>query len=100
MALIWSDRGGWSMEEEELLYARFGDDTTLDIVSRSPVDPRVVVTWVAWDRQHPSIYLVDFRNRTRDGYVAAEEYMTIEQLRDSAWGEFFPPVEGAPEEAQ
>ena len=90
MSVIWSDRGGGSPEEEELLYARYGDDTTLDIVARSPVDSRVVITWVAWDRQHPSIYVVDFRARTKDGYVAAEEYLTMQHIRDSAWGEFFP----------
>ena len=93
MSVIWSNRGGWSSEEEEVLLARFGDDTTLDIIARSATEPQVVVTWVEWDRQHPSIYVVDFRARTKDGYVIAEEYLTMQHLRESAWGAFIPPAQ-------
>lgn len=93
MALVWSEQGGWSQEEEELLFARYGDDTTLDIIERSPVDARVVITWVGWDRRHPEIYVVDFRARTKDGYVIAEPFMTVALAKEGRWAAFFPAAQ-------
>jgi hypothetical protein len=92
--VIWSDRGGWRPEEEPLLLAQFGDDTTLDIIERSTVEPRVVITWVGWDRLPPSIYIVDFRQLTEYGTPVCREFMTVDAAKASEWAEFFP-AEGA-----
>lgn len=88
--MIWSRQGGWTPEEEELLLAHFGDDTTLEIMERSPVEPRVVITWVEWDRLPPSIYLVDFRERTRYDTPVCEEFMTAAAAKASKWADCFP----------
>ncbi len=90
MSLISSNRGGWSPEEEALLLGHFGDDTTLDIIERAPIEPRVVLTWVAWDRLPPSIYLVDFRERTKYDTPVCEEFMTIAAAKASRWADLFP----------
>ena len=88
---IWSDQGGWLPEEEPLLLSRFGDDTTLDIVRRSPVDPTIVITWVQWDRQHPSIYAIDFKERTKYDTIGGEEFMNLAAiLASERWGPYFP----------
>ena len=92
MSQIWSDQGGWSPEEEALLYTRFGDDATLDIVERSPVDPTIVIAWVAWDRQHPDVMLLDFKERTQYDTIGGEYWPTAEAVKASEkWGAFFPP---------
>ena len=97
MSLIWSDRGGWSPEEEELLLSRFGDDTTLDIVERSPIDPTIVITWVQWDRQHPEVYLIDFKERTKYDTIGGEDFPTVAALKASEkWGHYFPEQPPSP----
>lgn len=89
--LIWSDQGGWLPEEEVLLLSRFGDDTTLDIVRRSPVDPTIVIAWVQWDRLHPSIYAIDFKERTKYDTIGGEEFMSLAAiLASERWGAYFP----------
>jgi hypothetical protein len=88
---IWSDRGGWSPEEEALLYSRFGEEVTLDIIERSPLDPTVVLTWVAWDFQHPEIYVIDFKERTKYDTIGGEDVPTVAAARASEkWGKYFP----------
>lgn len=94
---IWSRHGGWTPEEEELLLSHFGDDTTLDIIERSPVEPSVVITWVEWDRLQPSIYLVDFRERTKYDTPVCEEFMNVAAAKASKWAACFPPMEEATE---
>jgi len=94
---IWSDRGGWSPEEEQLLFSRFGDDVTLDIIERSPIDPTLVITWVAWSFQHPEIYVIDFKERTKYDTIGGEDFPTVAAVRASEkWGKFFPepPAQG------
>ena len=88
---IWSRHGGWTPEEEELLLSYFGDETTLDIIERSPVEPSVVITWVEWDRLQPSIYLVDFRERTKYDTPVCEEFMNVAAAKASKWAACFPP---------
>ena len=88
--MVWSLYGGWSEEEEQLLLSHFGDDTTLDIIERSPVEPRVVITWVEWDRLPPSIYLVDFRARTKYDTPVCEEFMSAALAKASKWADCFP----------
>lgn len=91
MSVIWSDQGGWSPEEEALLLSRFGDDTTLDIVERSTVDPTIVITWVQWDRQHPEVYLIDFKERTKYDTIGGEYFPTVAAARASEkWARYFP----------
>lgn len=87
-------RGGWSPEEEDLLFSHFGDDTILDIVERSPVEPRVVITWVEWLGLPSSIYLVDFRERTKYDTPVCEEFMSVAAARESRWADLFPAPEG------
>ena len=94
---VWSRHGGWTPEEEVLLLSYFGDETTLDIIERSPVEPRVVITWVEWDRLPPSIYLVDFRARTKYDTPVCEEFMSVAAAKVSKWAEYFPPAEADPE---
>jgi hypothetical protein len=90
---IWSRLGGWTSEEEDLLLSYFGDETTLDIIERSPVEPSVVITWVEWDRLQPSIYLVDFRERTKYDTPVCEEFMNVAAAKASKWAAYFPPSE-------
>jgi hypothetical protein len=74
-----------------LLLSRFGDDTTLDIVERSTVDPTIVITWVAWDRQHPEVYLIDFKERTKYDTIGGEYFPTAVAARASEqWAHYFP----------
>lgn len=87
---FWTTRGGWLPEEEDPLTGRFGDDVTLELIERSPVDPRVLIIWVEWDRLPPSIYLVDFRQRSERGTPYANEYMSVAEIKASEWGRFFP----------
>ena len=88
---IWSDQGGWLPEEEPLLFSRFGDDTTLDIIKRSPVDPTIVIAWVQWDRQHPSIYVLDFKERTKYDTIGGEEFINLAAIMASEkWAPYFP----------
>jgi hypothetical protein len=88
---IWSDRGGWSPEEEALLYTRFGDEVTLDIIERSPVDPTIVITWVEWGFQHPEIYVLDFKERTKYDTIGGEDFPSVKAIRASEkWGTYFP----------
>lgn len=91
--MIWSLRGGWTPEEETLLLSYFGDETTLDIIERSQVEPRVVITWVEWDRLQPSIYVVDFRARTKYDTPVCEEFMSVAAAKASKWADCFPPQE-------
>lgn len=84
------DLGGWLIEEVPLLLAHFGEDTTLDIIERSQVEPRVVITWVGWDRLPPSIYIVDFRERTKYDTPVVQEFMNVPAAKASRWAEFFP----------
>jgi hypothetical protein len=88
--MVWSLYGGWSPEEEQLLLSYFGEDTTLDIMERSPVDRRVVITWVEWDRLPPSIYLVDFRERTQYDTPVCVEFMSAAEAKASKWADCFP----------
>jgi hypothetical protein len=94
--MIWTQRGGWTPEEEELLLSHFGDDTTLEILERSPVEASVVITWVEWDRLPPSYYIVDFRERTQYNTPVCQEFMSIPEAKASKWAEFFPAEEVAP----
>jgi hypothetical protein len=97
---IWSDRGGWSTEEQELLLSRFGDEVTLDIIERSPVDPTIVMTWVAWDFQHPEVYVIDFKERTKYDTIGGVDMPNVASVRASEkWGPYFPepPAEAASE---
>lgn len=88
---IWSDRGGWSPEEQELLFSRFGEDVTVDIIERSPIDPTLVLTWVAWYFQHPEIYAIDFKERTKYDTIGGEDFATVAAARASEkWGPYFP----------
>ena len=88
--MIWSRTAGWHPEEEEPLVEAFGDDVTIDLIERSPVDPRVLLVWVEWDRLPPSIYLVDFRHTTPTGTPARREYMSVAEAKASAeWAPFF-----------
>lgn len=82
--------GGWSKAEAELLYRYFGDDTVLEIIERSPIEPQVVITWVEWYRLPPSIYVVDFRSRTQYDTPICEEVMSADEARSGKWGEYFP----------
>jgi hypothetical protein len=88
--MIWTQRGGWTPEEEELLLGHFGDDTTLEILERSLVEPSVVITWVEWDRLPPSYYIVDFRERTQYNTPVCQEFMSIPEAKASKWAEYFP----------
>ena len=88
--MVWTNHGGWTPEEHELLYSYYGDDTTLDIIERSPVEPSVVITWVEWDRLPPSYYIVDFRERTQHGTPVCQEFMSIAEAKASKWAEYFP----------
>ncbi len=94
---FWTTRGGWRPEEEEPLTGRFGDDVTLELIARSPVDPRVLIVWVEWDRLPPSIYLVDFRRLSEHGLPQGDEYPSVAAIAASDWGRFFP--ESAPPDA-
>jgi hypothetical protein len=97
---IWSDHGGWSPEEEGLLHSRFGEDVTLDIIERSPVDPTIVLAWVEWGFQHPEIYVLDFKERTKYNTIGGKDFPTVAAVRaDEQWGRFFPepPAEHANE---
>jgi hypothetical protein len=97
---IWSDHGGWTPEEEELLLSRFGEEATFDIIERSPADPTVVLAWVGWDFQHPEIYVIDFKERTKWNTIGGEDVPTVAAARASEkWGKYFPepPAEGASE---
>lgn len=86
-----SERGGWLPEEEKLLLSRFGEEVTLDIIERSPVDPTVVMTWVAWDFQHPEIYVLDFKERTKYNTIGGVDFPTVAAVRASeTWGPLFP----------
>lgn len=87
---FWTVHGGWLPEEEGPLTDRFGDDVTLELLARSPVDPRVLIVWVEWDRLPPSIYLVDFRRQDRYGLPVADEYMSVAEIKAGEWGRFFP----------
>ena len=92
--MIWSRTAGWRPEEEEPLVEAFGDDVTIDLIERSPVDPRVLLVWIEWDRLPPSIYLVDFRHPTSTGTPARREYMSVAEAKASAeWAPFFPNAE-------
>lgn len=88
--MIESNHGGWTPEEATLLFSYFGDDTVLDIMERSPIEPRVVITWVEWDRLPPSIYLVDFRARTKYDTPVCEEFMSAAAAKASRWADLFP----------
>jgi hypothetical protein len=94
--MLLSRQGGWTLEEAELLIAHFGEETTLDIIERSPIEPRVVITWVEWDRLQPSIYLVDFRERTKYNTAVCEEFMTVDAAKSSKWAACFPVTNQAP----
>ncbi|HEY8598424.1 MAG TPA: hypothetical protein VIL85_08330 [Thermomicrobiales bacterium] len=91
--MVLSRQGGWTLEEGELLIAHFGEETTLDIIERSPIEPRVVITWVEWDRLPPSIYLVDFRERTKYDTAVCEEFMSVADAKASKWAGYFPATE-------
>lgn len=91
--MLSSNQGGWTKEEGELLLAHFGEDTTLDIIERSSVEPSVVITWVEWDRLPPSIYLVDFRERTKYDTPICEEFMSVALAKVSKWAEYFPTTD-------
>ncbi len=88
--MIQSNYGGWSPAEEAGLLAYFGEDTTLDIIERSPIEPQVVITWVGWYRLPPSIYLVDFRERTQYDTPICEEFMTADAAKSGKWAACFP----------
>ena len=88
---------GLDAREEDLLLAHFGDDTTLDIIERSPIEPSVVITWVEWDRLQPSIYLVDFRERTKYDTPVCEEFMNVAAAKASKWAADLPPTDEAAE---
>ena len=94
--MLSSRRGGWTQEEGELLIAHFGEETTLDIIERSPIEPRVVITWVEWDRMQPSIYLVDFRERTKYDTAVCEEFMSVALAKASKWAAYFPATDEEP----
>jgi hypothetical protein len=86
-----SDQGGWLPEEEALLLSRFGEEVTLDIIERSPVDPTVVMAWVAWDFQHPEIYVLDFKERTRYDTIGGVDFANVASVRaHETWGPYFP----------
>jgi len=88
--MIESNRGGWSLEEGAGLLAYFGEDTVVDILERSPIEPRVVIAWIEWDRLPPSIYLVDFRERTRYDTPICEEFMSVAASKASRWSDLWP----------
>lgn len=92
--MLSSRQGGWTQEEGELLIAHFGEETILDIIERSPIEPRVVITWVEWDRMQPSIYLVDFRERTKYDTAVCEEFMSVALAKTSKWATYFPVPDG------
>jgi hypothetical protein len=91
--MIESHHGGWSPEEGAGLLAYFGDDTVVDIIERSPVEPRVVIAWIEWDRLPPSIYLVDFRERTKYDTPVCEEFLSVEAAKLSRWSSLWPAEE-------
>ena len=92
--MIWTRTGGWRPEEEQPLVDCFGDDVTLDLLERSPVDPRVMLIRVEWDRLPPSIYVVSFRTLNERGYPHRREYMSIAEAKASEeWAAYFPPGE-------
>ncbi len=93
--MIASNHGGWSPEEGAGLLAYFGADTVVDILERSPVEPRVVIAWIAWDRLPPSIYLVDFRERTRYDTPLCEEFMSVAMAKASRWSALWPAEDAA-----
>ncbi len=88
--MIESNHGGWSSEEGAGLLAYFGEDTVVDILERSPVEPRVVIAWIEWDRLPPSIYLVDFRERTKYDTPVCEEFMSAAAAKASRWSDLWP----------
>lgn len=90
--MIESNHGGWTPDEAALLFLHFGEDTVLDILERSPVEPRVVIAWVDWYRLPPSIYLVDFRERTQYGTPVCEEFLSVAAAKASRWAGVFPPA--------
>ena len=94
--MLSSRQGGWTPEEAELLIAHFGEETTLDIIERSPIEPSVVITWVEWDRLPPSIYLVDFRERTKYDTAVCEEFMSVAAAKSSRWADCFPVADQGP----
>jgi hypothetical protein len=92
--MIHSRQNGWRPGEEEPLANRFGDDTTLDLLERSPVDPRVMIVWVGWYRLPPSIYVVDFRRMAPEKYPFAEEFRSAALIKAHPdWAPFFPSRE-------
>ena len=81
----------WRPGEEEPLTNRFGDDTSLDLLERSPVDPRVMIVWVGWYRLPPSIYVVDFRRMAPENYPFADEFRSAALIKAHPdWAPFFP----------
>jgi len=93
--MIESNHGGWSPEEGAGLLAYFGEDTVVDILERSPVEPRVVIAWIGWDRLPPSIYLVDFRERTKHDTPLCEEFMSVAAAKASRWSDLWPVEDAA-----
>ena len=94
--MIWSRTAGWRPEEEGPLVDAFGDDVTIDLIERSPVDPRVMLVWVEWDRLPPSIYAVSFRTLNERGYPRRQEFMSVADAKVSEeWGAYFPDWERA-----
>ena len=89
--MVWSRTGKWRPEEEGPLVDAFGDDVTIDLIERSPVDPRVMLVWVEWDRLPPSIYLVSFQQLTPTGTPMRREYMSVAEAKSSPeWAQYFP----------
>ncbi len=88
--MIESHHGGWSPEEGAGLLAYFGEDTIVDLLERSPLEPRVVIAWIEWDRLPPSIYLVDFRERTRYDTPVCEEFMSAAAAKAGRWSDLWP----------
>lgn len=94
--MVWTHTGGWRPEEEEPIQLAFGDDVMIDLLERSPVDPRVLIAWIEWYRLPPSIYLVSFQTFTPTGTPYRREYMHVEDIKASEeWGRYFPAQEEA-----
>lgn len=83
-------RNDWRPEEIEPLLEAFGDDVELELLRRSPRDPRVLIVWVGWDRLPPSIFLVTFQELTATGTPVRHEFMSVGEIFSSAWGHYFP----------
>lgn len=88
---------GWRPEETIPLTEAFGDDVVLELIRRSPRDPKVLIIWVGWYRLPPSIFLLDFGELSDTGTPWRREYASVDEILAGDWGPYFAAEEVAPE---